>query len=210
MSTLMVSISGVRGIIGKSLTPEIVQNFSLAFGSYMKGSTIILGGDSRTSGTFIKNIVKGCLQSTGCRVIDIGIVATPTVQMEILHHRASGGVAITASHNPSEWNGLKFMDNKGQFLSPNRAAEVYNLAEKSDFKLEEWQNAGTETTDSGANLRHIQAILDLSYLKVSAIKKDIVSDALDDFLEFLINVACDLQSVKIIDNDVRFININRR
>jgi phosphomannomutase len=97
----MVSISGVRGIVGKSLTPEVVQKFSLAFGTCMKESTIIVGSDSRTSGSFIKNIVKGSLQASGCKVIDIGIVPTPTVQMEIIHHKAGGGVAITASHNPS-------------------------------------------------------------------------------------------------------------
>ena len=179
MSTLMVSISGVRGIIGQSLTPEVVQRYALAFGSYMRGKTIIVGSDSRTSGRFIKNIVKGCLQSTGCRVIDIGIVATPTVQMEILHHRAAGGVAITASHNPSEWNGLKFMNGKGQFLSPDQAAEVYELADKENYKLEQWQNAGTETTDNGANARHIKKILDLPYIDLSAIKQRKFSVVID-------------------------------
>jgi len=179
LSTLMISISGVRGIIGQSLTPEVIQKFTLAFGTYMRGKTIIVGSDSRTSGGFIKNIVKGCLQSTGCRVIDIGIVSTPTVQMEILNHQAAGGVAITASHNPSEWNGLKFMNRKGQFLSPDQAAEVYELAEKEDYKLEKWQKVGTETADTGANSRHIQAILNLPYLDLSAIKRRKFSVVID-------------------------------
>ena len=88
MSTLMVSISGVRGIVGDSLNPEIVQKYALAFGSFLEKSPIIIGRDSRTSGTSISNILKGCLQASGCEVIDIGIVPTPTVQMEILHHQA--------------------------------------------------------------------------------------------------------------------------
>ena len=125
----MISISGVRGIVGESLTPEIIQKYTLAFGSYLQGSTVIVGGDSRTSGSFIRNIVRGCLQATGNKVIDIGIVATPTVQMEILHHKTAGGIAITASHNPPEWNGLKFMDTNGRFLNPIKAKRIYKSAE---------------------------------------------------------------------------------
>ncbi len=171
MSVLMVSISGVRGIVGESLTPAVIQNFALAFGTYVNQSSIIIGGDSRTSGSFIKNIVKGSLQATGCKVIDIGIVPTPTVQMEILHHQAAGGIAITASHNPSEWNGLKFMDANGRFLSPEKAGAVYELADKGDFNLKGWQNVGNETTDTQANKRHIEAVINLPYIDVKALKK---------------------------------------
>ncbi len=171
MSTLMVSISGVRGIVGKSLTPEVVTKYALAFGSHMDRSTVIVGGDSRTSGTFIKSIVKGCLQSTGCTVIDIGIVPTPTVQMEILYHQAGGGVAITASHNPSEWNGLKFMDADGRFLSPENAKKVYDLGDKGEFHLKEWNDVGNEKEDTDANRRHIEAVLNLPYINIDALKK---------------------------------------
>jgi phosphomannomutase len=171
MDALMVSISGVRGIVGTSLTPDVIKRYSLAFASYLKKATVIVGGDSRTSGIFVKNIVKGCLQAAGCRVIDIGIVPTPTVQMEILYHKAAGGVAITASHNPPEWNGLKFMDANGRFLSPERAQEVYNLAEKEKYKLESWQTAGSEESHGDANKRHIAAILNLSYLNVDQIRR---------------------------------------
>jgi len=167
----MVSISGVRGIVGRSLTPPVIQNFSLAFGTSMNQLPVIVGSDSRTSGSFVKNIVKGCLQASGCQVIDIGIVPTPTVQMEILHHKAGGGVAITASHNPSEWNGLKFMDANGRFLSPEKATAVYELAEKGDFTLKEWQDVNIEITDENANNRHIEAVLNLPYINIEALKK---------------------------------------
>ena len=179
MSTLMVSISGVRGIVAESLTPAIIQKYAVAFGTFMNKSPVIVGRDSRTSGTSISNILKGCLQATGCEVIDIGIVPTPTVQMEILYHKAAGGVAITASHNPSEWNGLKFMDGNGRFLNPEKAGQVYELADRGDFKYRDWNQVGNEIRDSGANDRHIEAILGLQYIDVSALKKRSFSVAVD-------------------------------
>ena len=168
----MVSISGIRGIVGSSLTPEIVVKYTLALGSYLeKGKPVIVGRDSRTSGTFISNLVKGCLEACGCQIIDIGIVPTPTVQMEILHHKAAGGVAITASHNPPEWNGLKFMGANGRFLNPQQAEQVYSLADSGKINLPSWQSAGNETTDVSANQRHINAILALPYFDLAGLKK---------------------------------------
>ena len=130
MAALMVSISGIRGVVGESLTPTIIEKYTLAYGSSLNKGKVILGRDSRTSGEFITNIVRGCLLATGCEVIEVGIVPTPTVQMEILYHKAQGGIAITASHNPPEWNGLKFMDDNGRFLSPKKASKVYEEADK--------------------------------------------------------------------------------
>jgi len=171
LSALMVSISGVRGIVGKSLTPMVVQNFALAFGTFIKQGKIIVGGDSRSSGSAIRNIVKGCLQSTGCQVIDVGIVPTPTVQMEILRHHADGGVAVTASHNPAEWNGLKFMDANGRFMSPAKAEKIYALASKGDFNLTEWQTVGSVKEDAEANDKHNSAVLSLPYIDTNALQK---------------------------------------
>jgi len=167
----MVSISGVRGIVGKSLTPPVVQNFALAFGTFIREGKIIVGGDSRSSGRAIRNIVTGCLQSTGCHVIDVGIVPTPTVQMEILRHHADGGVAVTASHNPAEWNGLKFMDSNGRFMSPARAEKIYALAEERDFRLVDWQNVGSVNQDPEANDKHNAAVLSLPYIDSDALRK---------------------------------------
>jgi phosphomannomutase len=171
VAALMVSISGIRGIVGESLTPAVIEKYSLAFGTYLNKSKVIVGGDSRTSGTFIRSMVKACLQATGCEVIDIGIVPTPTVQMEILHHKAAGGVAVTASHNPPEWNGLKFMDANGRFLSPKNAEKVYAMADAGEFSLQTWQHVGSESVDTGANRRHLDALLDLPYIDVEALKK---------------------------------------
>jgi len=175
----MVSISGVRGIVAESLTPEIIQKYALAFGTFINNSPLIVGRDSGTSGTTISNILKGCLQATGCEVIDIGIVPTPTVQMEIIHHKAAGGIAVTASHNPSEWNGLKFMDGNGRFLNPDKAEQVYQLADRGDFRYTDWKKLGNETQDSGANERHIKAVLNLPFIDVPSLKKRNFSVAVD-------------------------------
>ncbi len=167
----MVSISGVRGVIGESLTPAVIQKYTLAFGQTKSRGKIIVGRDSRTSGNLIRNIVSGCLQATGCSVVDVGIVPTPTVQMEILRHQADGGIAITASHNPSEWNGLKFMDHNTRFLSPVKAAEVYTLAEEGMPELAKWTGLGTQTDDPEANRAHISAILKLKYIDIENLRK---------------------------------------
>ncbi|MGD9488306.1 MAG: phosphoglucosamine mutase [Calditrichaceae bacterium] len=171
MSTLMVSISGVRGEIGSTLTPEIIQKYTLAYGTYLNGGTVIVGRDSRVSGPFVLSIVKGCLMATGCKVIDIGIVPTPTVQMSIEHYKADGGIAITASHNPVQWNGLKFMDSNGRFLSPEKAGQVYEMADKGEFSLKEWQYLGDEVSDERANERHIEAVLNLPYIDLQKLRE---------------------------------------
>jgi phosphomannomutase len=171
VAALMVSISGIRGIVGESLTPQVIQKYTLAFGTHLNHQKVIVGGDSRTSGTYIRNLVKGCLEATGCDVIDIGIVPTPTVQMEILHHQAAGGVAITASHNPPEWNGLKFMDANGRFLNPAKAEQIYRAADEGQVVYQSWTKIGKEWVDPDANHRHIEAILRLPFVEVNKIRK---------------------------------------
>jgi phosphomannomutase len=171
VAALMVSISGVRGIVGQSLTPQVIQKYTLAFGTYLNGKKVIVGGDSRTSGGFIRNLVKGCLAASGCEVIDICIVPTPTVQMEILHHQAAGGLAITASHNPPEWNGLKFVDSNSRFLSPAKAEQLFQSADKGQFTYKSWTGLGKVTGDDGANHRHITALLNLPLVDAAKIRK---------------------------------------
>jgi len=166
----MVSISGLRGEIGSTLTPDIIQKYTLAFGKYMQGGKVIVGRDSRVSGDYVASIVKGNLIASGCDVIDIGIVPTPTVQLEIEHHKAAGGIAITASHNPIQWNGLKFMGADGRFLSPAKAEKVYRMADENQKELKPWQELGKIAFDDQAINRHIQKVLDISYLDVEAIR----------------------------------------
>lgn len=171
MATLMVSISGIRGEIGATLSPQVVQKYILAFAKYLRGGKVVVGRDSRVSGPFIADIVRGALVASGCRVIDIGIVPTPTVQLEIEHHQAAGGIAITASHNPIQWNGLKFMGSDGRFLPPPEAEKVYAMADRNEFALKPWQDLGSVTIDDGAIDRHIQKVLNISYVDAEALRK---------------------------------------
>ena len=130
---LMVSVSGVRGRVGEALTPEIVATFAGAFGAWASrggNRTVVVGRDSRVSGPMFTRIVHGALQSVGCTVIDVGMAPTPTVQLAVEHHHAAGGLAITASHNPIEWNALKFIGPSGLFLSAEEGAAMRRLLSK--------------------------------------------------------------------------------
>ncbi len=171
MSRLMVSVSGIRGEIGSTLSPETIHNFTAAFALFLKGGKVVVGRDSRVSGPFVTHIVKGVLMANGCDVVDIGIVPTPTVQMAVEYHKAAGGIAITASHNPVQWNGLKFIDSDGRFLSPDRAEEVFKLRDNKESNLVTWDELGAEAKDEEAVKRHIEAVLNISYLDVKALRK---------------------------------------
>ena len=157
--TLKISISGVRGVIGDSLTPGLLTRFAQAFGTYVGSGTIVIGRDPRTSGEMVKQAVIAGLLSSGCRVIDIGMCPVPTIQLLVRHHRASGGIAITASHNPAEWNALKFVGADGLFLNSGRAREMLDIYHQGDYtKVAGAEMRGVEEI-SGATDLHIEKIL---------------------------------------------------
>lgn len=166
--TLKISISGIRGISGESLTDEVVDGFSAAFAKHTKNGRIVIGSDGRSSGNHIRELVISRLNKTGCDVIDIGIAPTPTVQLAAKHLSADGGIIITASHNPPQWNGLKFVRSDGIFLNERQAQELISIYEKLP------KPGGTEKdllacackTDSSALDRHIELVMK----KISAAK----------------------------------------
>src|SRR5947207_13270305 len=125
--TLKISISGVRGVIGESLTPTLLTRFAQAFGTYMGARTIVVGRDPRTSGEMVKQAVTAGLLSSGCRIVDIGMCPVPTVQLLVRHHRAHGGIAITASHNPPEWHALNLIRPDGIFLHTRQARGLLDI-----------------------------------------------------------------------------------
>ena len=184
--TLMVGVSGVRGIVGKDLTADVVTRWARAFGLWLRegtsaggpgpGTSVVLGRDARTSGPMFAAAVTAGLNSVGCDVIDIGLVPTPTVQLAVEHHRAGGGIAITASHNPIEWNALKFIGPDGIFLDGIDGARVQKLV------AEDGQGLGTTgkvTRDEGAVERHLEAVLRLPAVDVERIRKQKLTVALD-------------------------------
>src|SRR5712691_3235953 len=158
--TLKISISGVRGVIGESLTPTLLTRFAQAFGTYVGSGTIVIGRDPRTSGEMVKQAVIAGLLSSGCRVIDIGMCPVPTVQLLVRHHRAHGGVAITASHNPAEWNALKFVDADGLFLNSGKAREMLDIYHQGEYTKVASGELREVYEISGATDLHIQKILD--------------------------------------------------
>src|SRR5213082_1800319 len=176
--TLMVGVSGVRGIVGKDLTPEVVTRWARAFGTWVrengkrgtgngKGSAVVVGRDARESGPAFAAAVTTGLTLVGCDVIDVGLVPTPTVQLAVEHHHAGGGIAITASHNPIEWNALKFIGPDGIFLDGAEGTIVTELAAKpAGYGM---RDAGCVTTDQGAVERHLDAVLRLSAIDVAGI-----------------------------------------
>ncbi|HMF88983.1 MAG TPA: hypothetical protein VK575_12970, partial [Gemmatimonadaceae bacterium] len=172
---LMVSVSGVRGRVGEALTPEIIAQFAAGFGAWALAraggkAQIVVGRDSRVSGPMFQPVVHAALQSVGCDVIDIGMVPTPTVQLAVEHHHAAGGLAITASHNPIEWNALKFIGPSGLFLDAAEAADMRKVVE-GKIPRATWDKLGTVSKDLEAASDHIERIMSLPFLDVEGIRK---------------------------------------
>jgi phosphomannomutase len=158
--TLKISISGVRGVIGQSLTPSLLTRFAQAFGTYVGPRTVVIGRDPRTSGEMVKQAVVAGLLSTGCRIIDVGMCPVPTVQLMVRMQRALGGIAITASHNPAEWNALKFIGGDGLFLNSDSAREMLDIYHQGEYtKVSDAEMRQVEELSGAAEL-HIQTILD--------------------------------------------------
>ncbi len=181
---LMVSVSGVRGRVGEALTPEIIAKFAAGFGAWAKrragGGTarIVVGRDSRVSGPMFQPVVISALQSVGCDVILVDMAPTPTIQLAVEHHHAAGGLAITASHNPIEWNALKFIGPSGLFLDGPEAAEMRAVVE-SEIPRAKWNELGTVERDMDAVNRHIDLVLSLPFIDVDAIRAKGYRVALD-------------------------------
>ena len=175
---LMIGVSGVRGRVGFGLSPEVAARYAAAFGAWAlatrpKGAhaTVVLGRDSRVSGPLFHQVARAALESVGASVIDIGLTTTPTIQMAVEHHHAAGGIGITASHNPIEWNALKFIGPSGLFLSADEGTAMRALIEREDgIPYATWDALGTTHFDGEAIRRHIEAILKLPFLNVQAIR----------------------------------------
>jgi phosphomannomutase len=158
--TLKISISGVRGVVGQSLTPKLLTRFAQAFGTHTGPGTIVIGRDPRTSGEMVKHAVVAGILSTGNRVIDIGVCPVPTVQLQVRHRRAQGGIAITASHNPAEWNALKFIGSSGLFLDAAQARELLDIYHQGEYTKVGGAELRTVEVIEGATDLHIRSILD--------------------------------------------------
>ncbi len=175
----MLSVSGVRGIVGDTLTPEIVVRYVQPFAQQRRGKSIVVGGDPRVSHRILRPLVKATIMASGASCIDIGIAPTPTVQLATERLKASGGIAITASHNPIQWNGLKFIGADGLFLSEKEIQELFRLAELKEYHYANWKELGEEQHYGRAIDDHLDAIFQLPYIDLELIRRQRFRIALD-------------------------------
>ncbi|MCE5239399.1 phosphoglucosamine mutase [bacterium] len=157
--TLKTGAEGVRGVVGDSLTPQLLMGFAQAFGTYLGGGVVVLGRDTRPSGEMARNALVGGLMATGCHVIDVGIAPVPTIQHAVRRHAADGGIAITSSHNPQEWNALKFIHRDGILLRPYQGQELLSVYYQGNFKLATAEALGQVEEDRGAIEAHLEDVL---------------------------------------------------
>jgi len=176
--TLKISISGVRGVVGDSLTPDLLTRFSQAFGTYVGSGRVVIGRDTRTSGEMVRQAVVSGLLSAGCRIVDAGVCPTPTVQLLVRKFRAAGGIAITASHNPPEWNALKFVGSDALFLSGARGRELLDIYHQGEYSKARSPRIRNVETMPGALDLHIAAVLEaLGPLPAGRRRPKVVLDA---------------------------------
>jgi phosphomannomutase len=170
----MMSVSGVRGRVGDPLTPELMSGIAAAFAGFLRSEgaegPVLVGRDSRTSGPMFSRSVIAGLQSVGCKVVDLGVVPTPTLLMAVAEADAAGGVGITASHNPAEWNALKLVSGEGIFLDADGSARFREYLEATDPPRAGWNELGALEVDTDAWARHLERILALPLLDLGAIR----------------------------------------
>lgn len=180
--TLIKSISGIRGTIGghvgDTLNPLDIVRFTSAYAMFIRrargaegSGKIVVGRDARISGDMVRNVVCGTLMGTGFDVIDIGLATTPTTELAVRMSGADGGIIITASHNPRQWNALKLLNSEGEFLSKADGNEVLSIASNEDFVYADVDSLGHYVSDSTYNKKHIDAVLGLSLVDVEAVRK---------------------------------------
>lgn len=178
--TLIKSISGIRGTIGgavgDTLNPLDIVKFTSAYATFIRRSgqsqsnKIVVGRDARISGAMVNNVVCGTLMGMGYDVVNIGLATTPTTELAVRWSEAAGGIIITASHNPRQWNALKLLNNEGEFLTKDDGNEVLDIAEREDFDYADVDHLGSYTEDNSYNQRHIDAVLALDLVDVEAIR----------------------------------------
>jgi phosphomannomutase len=187
--TLIKSISGIRGTIGglqgDNLTPLDIVKFTAAYSQWLirrknsKEYTVVVGRDARISGEMVRNIVAGTLQGMGIHVIDIGLASTPTTEVAVYKLNANGGIILTASHNPAQWNALKLLNEKGEFISAEDGKTILSLVENQQFSFVDFDKLGSYSTNFGMDEIHIHDIIHLPCVDINAIQRANFKVAID-------------------------------
>jgi len=177
VSDLIISVSGLRGKVGSALTPTLATEYATAFGTWLGGGKVIVGRDSRPSGAMLTGAVMAGLASAGCDPIDIGLAATPTTGLLVRHLGAAGGVEITASHNPAEWNGFKLFHREGRVLNGKEAAEVKDIFDSKKFRVCRWNAVGKPSRQGDPHAAHLTRVL--AAVDAEAIRRRVYHVVLD-------------------------------
>ena len=208
--TLIKSISGIRGTIGgncgEALTPIDIVKFTSAYAKFISNqdfdsNTIILGRDARISGPMLKELVTGTLIGCGLNVLDLGLSTTPTVEVAVKLKKAAGGIILTASHNPKEWNALKLLNNKGEFISEDDANQILSIVDNKNFKFSNVESLGNYSYDNDFNDTHINEVLNLDLVNVELVKSakfTVVLDAVNSTGGIIIPKLLEKMGVKCI------------
>ncbi len=176
-TSLKISVSGVRGVVGESLTPQLAAKFAQAFGTYLGRGEVIVGQDSRQSGTMVKKAVLSGLLSVGCKPVEVGICPIPSIQVFTKQAKATGAIVVTASHNPKEWNGLKFLNKEGLFLNYHQVEEFLDIYHQGEFSLVDVDKYRIPEYEENPTEPHAKRLL--SYLNVNSIAKGKFKVAID-------------------------------
>lgn len=195
----MVSISGIRGIVGSGLDPEVIVKYTNAYADFVGKGKVVVGRDARITGEMVNQIVTGTLLAKGLDVIDIGVCPTPTVQYTVKTLQAQGGIAISASHNPNEWNALKLLNSTGQFMSPDEHHEMIKYLDVQN-NFVDWTKIGKRTVYTEGLTNHINSVLSLPVIDVNKIKSKkfkVLADCVNGagaycIPEFLKSFGCDV------------------
>lgn len=158
MKPLKIGITGVRGIVGETLTPELIVQFAQAFGTYLDTGRILVCRDTRPSGPMVRSAVLSGLLAAGCEVLDLGICPTPTMQLAVKHFGAQGGISLTAGHNPAQWNALKFVRADGLYLNPTQAEELLDVFHQGEFAKAKWNQLQTQIETREAFTQHLAVL----------------------------------------------------
>jgi phosphomannomutase len=179
MAPLMISVAGVRGIVGETLTPPVLARFASAFGRLAQPGPIVVGRDARISGPMVLHAVKAGLMAAGRDVVDLGLATTPATQVAVEHLRAGGGIILTASHNPAPWNALKFLSPRGEFLDAGAGMAVRERFESDADLWAGFDALGGERVETEALAWHLENVLALPYIDVAAIRARRLKVAVD-------------------------------
>ena len=176
---LIISVSGVRGTVGRALDPSLLTRFAAAFGTLVEGQTVVVGRDTRTSGPMVYHAILAGLVATGCKVIDVGVCPTPTVLLMSQILNASGSLVLTASHNPIDWNGIEFALESGRLLSEEKRARLMGIWESGDFQLAAWDRQGSVQANDTSIDQHIDCVLGCGWVVPDQIRSHALKIVID-------------------------------